>query len=126
MSVMAGARAQILPMNETPRRVSPAHRAASPELVSESAAKEDGLRLSVHVSLERLENEWRALEAGNHVSFHQSFDWCATWAKTHSSQLLRSYGAGGSGEGIAWLVLIVYWLLFMGLSVVTLRRLRKA
>ena len=45
---------------------------------------------------------------------------------THSSQLLRSYGAGGSGEGIAWLVLIVYWLFFMGLSVVTLRRLRKA
>ncbi|KQV44510.1 cellulose biosynthesis protein CelD [Rhizobium sp. Root268] len=82
-------------MNETPRRVLPARRAAPPELVSEGAAKEDALRLSVHVSLARLEDEWRALEAGNHVSFHQSFDWCATWAKAHSNQLLLVRGRLG-------------------------------
>ena len=92
---MTGARAEILPMNETPRHVLPTHRAAPPELVVESAAEERALRLSVHVSLERLEDEWRALEAGNHVSFHQSFDWCATWAKTHSNQLLLIRGRMG-------------------------------
>ncbi|SIP95827.1 Acetyltransferase involved in cellulose biosynthesis, CelD/BcsL family [Rhizobium sp. RU20A] len=45
------------------------------------------LTITVHVSLASLESEWRALEQREETSLHQSFDWCAAWAKAHGSKL---------------------------------------
>ncbi|MCV9997476.1 GNAT family N-acetyltransferase [Pararhizobium sp. YC-54] len=53
------------------------------------------LTLSVHVSMQALEADWRALEASAATSLHQGFDWCAAWAATHANQLLLVRGRIG-------------------------------
>ncbi|WP_426239951.1 GNAT family N-acetyltransferase [Pararhizobium sp. DWP1-1-3] len=55
----------------------------------------EGLTLSVHVSMQALETDWRALEASPNTSLHQGFDWCAAWAATHANQLLLVRGRIG-------------------------------
>jgi CelD/BcsL family acetyltransferase involved in cellulose biosynthesis len=55
----------------------------------------EGLTLSVHVSMQALEADWRALEASPNTSLHQGFDWCAAWAATHANQLLLVRGRIG-------------------------------
>ncbi len=91
---MSGVRLNIMPANEAPRRVRQARRTAALDLLSPGIARH-GLNLSIHVSLERLEGEWRAMEQGNGNSLHQSFDWCAAWAATHQNQLLLVRGLIG-------------------------------
>jgi CelD/BcsL family acetyltransferase involved in cellulose biosynthesis len=88
------ARLNIMPADEAPRRVWVAERNRFQELLAPSEA-DSALNLTVHVSLERLEEEWRALESGNRVSLHQSFDWCSTWAASHENQLLLVRGRIG-------------------------------
>lgn len=51
------------------------------------------VRLTVHVSMQALEADWRRLEASSATSLHQSFDWCTAWAATHSNQLLLVRGS---------------------------------
>lgn len=58
-------------------------------------ARAEGLTLSVHVNMQALEADWRALEALPATSLHQSFDWCAAWAQTHANQLLLVRGRIG-------------------------------
>lgn len=61
-----------------------------------SASAEDGLRmpaalpltLHLHDRIEPLETQWRLIEADNHLSLHQSFDWCRAWVETHDCRLL--------------------------------------
>ncbi|WP_428428252.1 GNAT family N-acetyltransferase [Pararhizobium sp.] len=55
----------------------------------------EGLTLSVHVSMQALEADWRGLEASPNTSLHQGFDWCAAWAATHANQLLLVRGRIG-------------------------------
>lgn len=55
----------------------------------------EGLALSVHVSMQALEADWRALESSPATSLHQGFDWCAAWAATHANQLLLVRGRIG-------------------------------
>lgn len=64
------------------------------ETVRDVAPARD-LKLSVHVSLQALEADWRALEASSATSLHQGFDWCAAWARTHDTQLLLVRGSIG-------------------------------
>ncbi|MET0359686.1 MAG: GNAT family N-acetyltransferase [Pararhizobium sp.] len=53
------------------------------------------LTVSVHVLMSALEADWRALEAANTVSLHQSFDWCAAWVATHVERPLLLRGRLG-------------------------------
>ncbi|AUX75875.1 MULTISPECIES: GNAT family N-acetyltransferase [Sinorhizobium] len=53
----------------------------------------DRVTLSVHRDMAELEADWRALDANNLNSLHQSFDWCAAWKRAHDSQLLVVRGA---------------------------------
>lgn len=53
------------------------------------------LTVSVHVSMQALEADWRALEGSAATSLHQGFDWCAAWAATHANQLLLVRGRIG-------------------------------
>ncbi|TCP87258.1 CelD/BcsL family acetyltransferase involved in cellulose biosynthesis [Rhizobium sp. PP-CC-2G-626] len=53
------------------------------------------LTVSVHVLMSALEADWRALEASNTVSLHQSFDWCASWVATHVDRPLLLRGRLG-------------------------------
>jgi len=46
------------------------------------------LSLHFHDSMEPLAGRWRAMEAGNHVSLHQSYDWCRAWVETRPCKLL--------------------------------------
>lgn len=55
----------------------------------------EGLTLSVHVDMQALEADWRALEASPSASLHQGFDWCTAWAATHANQLLLVRGRIG-------------------------------
>ncbi|WP_275790389.1 GNAT family N-acetyltransferase [Pararhizobium gei] len=56
---------------------------------------EHGLKITVHVSMQALEADWRRLEASHLTSLHQSFDWCAAWAASHDNQLLLIRGMIG-------------------------------
>ncbi|MDQ0319865.1 CelD/BcsL family acetyltransferase involved in cellulose biosynthesis [Pararhizobium capsulatum DSM 1112] len=91
---MSGVRLNIMPANEAPRRVWQTRRTPPLDLLALDAVRDD-FSLSVHVSLDRLEDEWRALEQGSQNSLHQSFDWCAAWAATHENQLLLVRGRVG-------------------------------
>lgn len=42
--------------------------------------------LTLHSALSEVEADWRTLERSPRVSFHQGFDWCSTWMRTHRSQ----------------------------------------
>ncbi|MBP1860847.1 CelD/BcsL family acetyltransferase involved in cellulose biosynthesis [Rhizobium herbae] len=80
----------MMPVSEARRRVWHARRDKAQDI----AAATD-LKLSVHVSMQALEADWRALEASSAASLHQGFDWCAAWAKTHPNQLLLVRGSIG-------------------------------
>src|SRR5690606_35264730 len=60
------------------------------------------LSIRLHHSMEPLETRWRALEADNNLSLHQSYDWCHAWAKTHACTLLI---LEGFSEGRTHLIL---------------------
>lgn len=92
---MDGAYLNILPVDDVTRRVRVAPRSDARELLAPDHVQLDALNLSVHVSLERLESEWRELEKNSRVSLHQSFDWCSTWATAHENQLLLVRGTIG-------------------------------
>lgn len=53
------------------------------------------LSIRLHDSMEPLEARWRALEADNNLSLHQSYDWCRAWAQTHACKLLIVEGFSG-------------------------------
>ncbi len=53
------------------------------------------LSLRLHDRMEPLEAQWRALEADNNLSLHQSYDWCRAWAETHACKLLIVEGFVG-------------------------------
>jgi len=78
----------MMPVNEAHSRVWHARR----EKVQDIVVARD-LKLTVHVSMQALEADWRMLEASSATSLHQSFDWCAAWAATHSNQLLLVRGS---------------------------------
>jgi CelD/BcsL family acetyltransferase involved in cellulose biosynthesis len=80
----------MMPVSKARRRVWHGRR----EQVRDVALAE-GLTLSVHVNMQALEADWRALEASPTTSLHQGFDWCAAWAATHSNQLLLVRGKIG-------------------------------
>ena len=80
----------MMPVSEARRRVWHARRDKAQDI----AAATD-LKLSVHVSMQALEADWRMLEASSGASLHQGFDWCAAWAKTHANQLLLVRGSIG-------------------------------
>jgi CelD/BcsL family acetyltransferase involved in cellulose biosynthesis len=77
----------MMPVDKMRGRASRAARAAASE-----AAATNSLKLSVHVNLEALEEDWRRLEASDSVSLHQGFDWCKAWAKSHGNSLLLVRG----------------------------------
>ena len=54
------------------------------------------LSIRLHDRMEPLEARWRALEADNNLSLHQSYDWCRAWAETHACKLLivEGFSAG--------------------------------
>ncbi|MGQ3214102.1 MAG: GNAT family N-acetyltransferase [Shinella sp.] len=53
------------------------------------------LSIRLHDRMEPLETRWRALEADNNLSLHQSYDWCRAWAETHACKLLIVEGFSG-------------------------------
>lgn len=53
------------------------------------------LSLRMHTHMEPLEERWRALEAEDGLSLHQSYDWCRAWAEAHASHLLIIEGVAG-------------------------------
>lgn len=53
------------------------------------------LSIRLHDRMEPLEAKWRALEADNNLSLHQSYDWCHAWAETHACKLLIVEGFSG-------------------------------
>jgi len=77
----------MMPVDEMRGRASRAARAAAIE-----AAATNSLKLSVHVNLDALEEDWRKLEASNSISLHQGFDWCKAWAQSHTNSLLLVRG----------------------------------
>ncbi len=46
------------------------------------------LSLRLHDRMEPLAAQWRAMEAQDHLSLHQGYDWCAAWAETHACDLM--------------------------------------
>ncbi len=52
------------------------------------------LSLRLHDRMEPLAGRWRAMEAGNHLSLHQSYDWCRAWTETRTCNLLILEGVG--------------------------------
>ena len=42
------------------------------------------LSLHLHDRMEPLAPRWRAMEAQDHLSLHQGYDWCAAWVETHA------------------------------------------
>ena len=87
---MADVDFNMTPVNGARRRVWRARR----ETVRDIAPARD-LKLSIHVSMQALEADWRALEVTSATSLHQSFDWCTAWARTHDTQLLLVRGRVG-------------------------------
>lgn len=75
----------------TPTMESPGLQAAR----NAAADAQDGLTVSVHVSMDALEADWRALEAASTASLHQGFDWCAAWARAHGHPLVLLRGRIG-------------------------------
>lgn len=69
-------------MSDTPTmndaRLSPAGMAAS--LNGETPS------LTLHSAPDDIEADWRALESSARLSFHQGFDWCSLWMRTHNSR----------------------------------------
>ena len=53
------------------------------------------LTIRLHERMEPLEASWRALEAENTLSLHQSYDWCRAWMESHPSKLLIVEGVSG-------------------------------
>ncbi|RVJ32705.1 GNAT family N-acetyltransferase [Sinorhizobium medicae] len=53
------------------------------------------ITFSIHTDMAELEAEWRVFDDCSLNSLHQSFDWCASWVKTHGSELLIVRGAAG-------------------------------
>jgi CelD/BcsL family acetyltransferase involved in cellulose biosynthesis len=53
------------------------------------------LSIRLHDRMEPLETQWRALEADNNLSLHQSYDWCRAWAETRACKLLIVEGFSG-------------------------------
>lgn len=60
------------------------------------------LSIRLHDRMEPLEARWRALEADNNLSLHQSYDWCRAWVETHACKLLI---VEGFSEGRTHLIL---------------------
>lgn len=89
-AIMTDVDFKMMPVNEGRSRVWHARR----QNVRDVAVARD-LRLTVHVNMQALEAEWRLLEASSATSLHQSFDWCAAWAATHTNQLLLVRGSIG-------------------------------
>lgn len=81
----------LMPLNEARSRVTRPRRQTARDVAGTQA-----LKLAVHVSMQALEADWRMLEASKAVSLHQSFDWCAAWAASHSNQLLLVRGSIGN------------------------------
>ncbi len=78
----------MMPVNEARRRVWHARRDKAQDIVVTH-----DLKLSVHVSMEALETDWRTLETSSATSLHQGFDWCKAWAATHDNQVLLVRGS---------------------------------
>ncbi|WLS08953.1 GNAT family N-acetyltransferase [Shinella sumterensis] len=53
------------------------------------------LSIRLHDRMEPLEAAWRALEAENNLSLHQSYDWCRAWTRTQGTRLLIVEGLSG-------------------------------
>lgn len=60
------------------------------------------LEIRLHDRMKPLEAAWRALEAEDRLSLHQSYDWCRAWAETHACRLLIVEGVA---EGRTQLIL---------------------
>jgi CelD/BcsL family acetyltransferase involved in cellulose biosynthesis len=87
-AIMTDVDFNIMPVSEARR-----HAWQGREDASEDIAGARDLKLSVHVNLEVLEADWRALEASSATSLHQGFDWCMAWAAAHNNQLLLVRGS---------------------------------
>lgn len=59
----------------------PASEEAGEDARASSAAP---LSLHLHDRMEPLAARWRAMEAQDHLSLHQGYDWCAAWVETHA------------------------------------------
>ncbi|MCA1489943.1 GNAT family N-acetyltransferase [Ensifer sp. NBAIM29] len=53
------------------------------------------ITVSLHLELDELEAEWRALDENSRNSLHQSFDWCVAWSRTHTHRVVVIRGACG-------------------------------
>jgi len=69
---------------------------------ADAAAAGDGgvlafgpLSIRLHETIEPLEARWRAMEACDNLSLHQSYDWCRAWARTQDTKLLIVEGVSG-------------------------------
>lgn len=87
-AIMTDVDFNIMPVSKARRSAWHGREDAAPDM----AGARD-LTLSVHVSLEALEADWRALEASSATSLHQGFDWCAAWAAAHGNQLVLVRGS---------------------------------
>ncbi|MBR0556053.1 GNAT family N-acetyltransferase [Ciceribacter sp. L1K23] len=50
------------------------------------------ISVDLHTRVEPLEAAWRLLERDRLNSLHQGYDWCASWAKTHTNPLAVLHG----------------------------------
>ena len=62
---------------------------------SDCALSAAPLCLRLSDGIEPLAADWRAMEAQDHLSQHQSLDWCRAWAQTHDSELAILEGLRG-------------------------------
>lgn len=46
------------------------------------------LSLRLHDRMEPLAASWRTIEAQQHLSLHQGYDWCTAWVESHGCELL--------------------------------------
>lgn len=70
---------------------------AAPGSIVDAMGMSSTLPVSIrmHTHMAPLEATWRALDAENWLSLHQSYDWCRAWAETHASKLLIIEGVAG-------------------------------
>lgn len=66
---------------------------AAPSSVFETRIA-DTVQITLHPDMEKLEREWRRLEADEFNSPHQGYDWCLAWARTHDNPLAIVEGVG--------------------------------
>jgi CelD/BcsL family acetyltransferase involved in cellulose biosynthesis len=58
-----------------------------PETSADGRSVTDTIAITVHTSMEPLEQEWRALSTLNINSLHQGYDWCRAWVDAHARPL---------------------------------------